>query len=137
MLPVSLSLNIHYGGLVLKPPLVCLVNLSRRILLKNHSSLDNRFSFVGSKPLCNSLLYSKALKYFSQWSSSTIPAAEKAPHRMTPLPPCCGRDSWASPCNSCFIVIHYSTYSFSYSAKNVILWHFYEKSEGYFNSAFA
>jgi len=57
-------------------------------MTSNHSSFDNNFSFVGSKPFCNILLYSKALKVFSQWSSSAIPAAKIAPHTMTPLPPC-------------------------------------------------
>ena len=52
------------------------------------SALENNFSIVGSKPFCNIILYSKALIDFSQWSSSPVPAAEKAPHTMTPLPPC-------------------------------------------------
>ena len=52
------------------------------------SAFENNFSIVGSKPFCNIILYSKALIDFSQWSSSPVPAAEKAPHTMTPLPPC-------------------------------------------------
>ena len=42
----------------------------------------------GKPAILNIFLYSKALIDFSQWSSSPVPAAEKAPHTMTPLPPC-------------------------------------------------
>ena len=52
------------------------------------STLENNFSIVGSTSFCNVILYSKALIDFSQWSCSPVIAAEKAPHTMTPLPPC-------------------------------------------------
>ena len=51
-------------------------------------TLEDNFSIVGCEPFCNIILYSKALIDFSQWSSSPVPAAEKAPHTMTLLPPC-------------------------------------------------
>jgi len=106
-----------------------LIVLSRRIIKRkiaaDHSSLDNNFSFMGSKPFCNVLMYSKALNYFSHWSSSQIPAAKKASHTMTALLSCFAvrkmhpllyfsADLFKTPLcsitsNSCFIAIHHST----------------------------
>ena len=132
-------------GLVLKPSFggFCSVGRSIVLLASDCSSLENNFSIVGSKPFCNILLYSKALIDFSQWSSSPVPAAEKAPHTMTPLPPCLTvvemhsllyfspdlrtHLSGASACNWNLdsslhpTLLNHSESNFPYSAKNLIL----------------
>ena len=79
-------------GLVLKPRFWWSCVGWSIVLLKNNIWMfrfrKTTFQFVGSKPFCNIILYSKALIDFSQWSSSPVPAAEKTPHTMTPLSPC-------------------------------------------------